>query len=142
MSGSSINPSPSDFAKPLAALRGQLLHPTEYERSITSFLEVFAGDADFIQQSEARQLPALATLLERIAAKMLATELRLECPALFTLKGHNFIHGNAVIEQRALLFFYFPEVNTGIAALIPGAQGGMEVARFQLPGGLPRPELN
>ena len=137
-----MNSASSDFSSALDSLRTRLLHPTEYERSVTYFLEEFAGNPGFIQRSEAQNVPALSALLERIAEKMLATSLQLERPALFSLKGHDFIHGNAVIERRALLFFYFPAINTGIAALIPGTQGGMEVARFQVPGGLPRPELN
>jgi len=40
------------------------------------------------------------------------------------------------------LFFYFREANTGVAALIPGVRGAMEVARFRLPEGLTDPRKN
>ena len=53
-----------------------------------------------------------------------------------------FYHGNAALAGRALLFFYFEQVDTGVAALIPGPRGAMEVARFRLTAGLPDPRKN
>jgi hypothetical protein len=40
--------------------------------------------------------------------------------------------------------FYFQEADTGLAALIPGTSGAMDVARFRLTAGLadPRKKLN
>jgi hypothetical protein len=32
-----------------------------------------------------------------------------------------------------VLFFYFKDAETGVAALIPGVGGAMEVARFRFP---------
>lgn len=138
----SMNSASTNFKDYLARLRERLELPTEYEQSITFFLEEFAGDMEFIRQSEEEALPTLTAILDQIAGKMLTSGNRLERPAVFRLKGHEFIHGNAVVGQHALLFFFFPEINTGVAALIPGLSSGMEVARFQLPGGLPRPDLN
>ncbi len=138
-----MNLASTNFEKYLADLRERLLHPTDYELAVTFFLEEFAGDLEFIRRSEAEAAPALTAILGRIVSQMLpdSTE-RLAHPAVFRLSGHPFIHGNAVISQRALVFVFFPEVNTGVAALIPGAQGAMEVARFKTPGGVPRPGLN
>lgn len=138
-----MNSASQDFARHLERLRQQMLHPTDYEQAITYFLEEFAGDMEFIRHSEGESVPTLTTVLERLTSKMLPEKSpRLERTATFHLLGHAFIHGNAVVGQHALLYFYFPQVNTGIAALIPGISGGMEVGRFQLPGGLPRPDLN
>jgi hypothetical protein len=137
-----MNSASTNFDKYLAGLRDRLEHPTDYEHAVTFFLEEFAGDLEFIKRSESEAIPTLTAVLDRIAIKFLSAESRLERPAVFRLNGHPFIHGNAVVREHALLFFYFPELNTGIAALIPGVRGAMEVARFQLPGGLPRPDLN
>lgn len=35
------------------------------------------------------------------------------------LREHRFYHGIAAVEGRVVLFFYFQEADTGIAALIP-----------------------
>lgn len=137
-----MNSASSDFVKHLGRLRERLEHPTDYELAVTYFLEEFAGDMEFIKLSEAEEAPVLGSILGRIIAQMLPGKPRLDQPAMFHLKGHAFIHGNAVVEQHALVFLYFPEINTGVAALIPGTRGAMEVARFKTPGGLPRPELN
>lgn len=137
-----MNSASNDFPKHLGALRERLEHPTDYEKAITYFLEEFAGDAEFIRQSEAESAPALTAILTRIVGQMLPGTRQLEHPAVFRLAGHAFLHGNAVIDRRALVFIFFPEINTGVAALIPGAQGAMEVARFKTPGGVPRPGLN
>ena len=61
---------------------------------------------------------------------------------LFLLREHRFYHGNAAVAGRVLLFFYFQEADTGIAALIPGTRGAMEVARFRLTAGLADPRKN
>jgi hypothetical protein len=137
-----MNSASQDFPGHLAGLCQRMLHPTDYEGAVTYFLEEFAGDLEFIRRSESEAIPTLTTVLDRIIGKMLPAPARLERPAVFRLAGHPFLHGNAVVQEHALLFFYFPDINTGIAALIPGRAGGMEVSRFQLPGGLPRPDLN
>lgn len=137
-----MNSASQDFPGNLSELRDRMLHPTDYEDAVTFFLEEFAGDLEFIRLSETEAIPVLTTVLERITEKMLAAPLRLDRPATFRLTGHPFIHGNAVVQEHAVLFFYFPEANTGIAALIPGVTAGMEIARFQIPGGLARPDLN
>ena len=45
-------------------------------------------------------------------------------------------------DGRVVLFFYFDDADTGLLMLIPGIRGQMEVARFQLKGGLPDPRWN
>ena len=50
--------------------------------------------------------------------------------------------GRGTAAGRVLLFFYFQEANTGIAALIPGTGGAMDVARFRLTAGLADPRKN
>ncbi len=137
-----MNSASTNFKKYLTDLRERLLHPTDYEQAVTFFLEEFAGDLEFIKQSEAESAPALTAILLRIISQMLPGTDRLDQPAVFRLSGHSFIHGNAVVGRSALVFLFFPEINTGVAAIIPGAQGAMEVARFKTPGGVPRPGLN
>jgi hypothetical protein len=61
---------------------------------------------------------------------------------VFLLRQHRFYHGNAVVDRHVLLFFYFHEADTGIAALIPGVRGAMEVARFRVTAALCDPRMN
>lgn len=131
-----------DFGSDLTRLHRLLEHPSHYERAVTYFLEKFAGDAEFIRHSEPDDSPAVGSILRQVVEQMMATQVRLDQPASFRLKGHAFLHGNAILGQRAIVYFLFPDAGLGVAALIPGINGAMEVARFKLPGRLPKPELN
>lgn len=51
-------------------------------------------------------------------------------------------HGNAQVDGRIVLFFYFQDGDTGMMMLIPGVRGEGDVARFHLTGGLTDPQKN
>ena len=117
-------------------------HPTDYERAVHYFLEEFAGDPKFLAQSEPDDVPHLIALLTHLASRALGQAVVFDTVKLLHLRAHQFYHGNALIAGRAVLFFYFAEYNLGIAALIPGPRGAMEVARFRLPEGWSDPQQN
>lgn len=137
-----MNSASKDFDHHLGQLRQRLEHPSDYERAITYFLEEFAGDAGFIRQSDPDASPAVEAILGKVIEQMLSRRVSLERPAAFRLRDHPFLHGNAVVGRHAVVYLLFPEAGLGVAALIPGVSGAMEVARFKLPGRLPKPELN
>lgn len=56
---------------------------------------------------------------------------------VFLMHGHRFHHGTGSVEGRAALFFHFESVNKSLAAIIPGYNGPVDVARFALPATLP-----
>ena len=126
----------------LGILRERLLHPTDYERAIHYFLEEFAGDAGFVQQSVPERAPPLLAVLTHVASKAAGKSVTFDEALVSHLPAHRFYHGNATFAGRVVLFIYFQDDNTGVLALVPGNQGGMEVARFKLPGGLPDPRNN
>jgi hypothetical protein len=126
----------------LGVLRERMLHPTDYELAVNYFLEEFAGDAKFIQQSEPDAAPGLLAVLAQVAGKALGRRAEFDLAKVFLVREHRFHHGSAAVAGRVVLFFYFQEADTGIAAMIPGAHGAMEVARFRLTAGLPDPRLN
>jgi len=119
-----------------------MLHPTDYELAVNYFLEEFAGDAKFLNASEPDDAPHLLAVLAVVAGKAIGHRVAFDGSKVFLLGAHRFYHGNAAVEGRVVLFFYFREANTGIAALIPGVRGSMEVARFRLPEGLADPRKN
>lgn len=119
-----------------------MLYPTDYEKAIHYFLEEFAGDEQFINVSRADAQPHLTAVLERVAAAALQKQAKFDAIKIFLLDGQGFYHGNAIIAGRVLLFFYFQESDTGVAALVPGISGAMEVARFHLTAGLADPRKN
>jgi hypothetical protein len=74
--------------------------------------------------------------LSHVAANALGKSAELEQSRAFRLAEFRFVHGNAAVSGRVVLFFYFEAVDTGLMALIPGTKGGTEIARFRLTGGL------
>ena len=117
-------------------LQQKLQHATDYEQALAYFLDEFAGDARFIHQCEPDQALHLMAVLGHVAAKALGKPVTLEQFRAFCLPQTGFYHGNASAAGRVLLFFYFESVDTGLMALIPGATGGTELARFRLTGAL------
>lgn len=137
-----MNTASQNLPHHLGLLRERMLHPTDYELAVNYFLEEFAGDVKFIQQSEPDDMPHLLALLAHVASKALGRRVEFEDSKVRLLREHRFYHGSAAVAGRVVLFFYFQDGDTGIAALMPGVRGAMEVARFRLPAGLPDPRKN
>ncbi len=137
-----MNTASQNLPHHLGILRDKLQHPTDYEKALHYFLEEFAGDLGFNGQSLREDWPHLLAVLAQIAGKALGKPARFDQSNVLHLPQFRFFHGNGAVAGRVALFFYFEEVNTGLLALIPGASGGTEVARFRLPGGLVHPGRN
>jgi hypothetical protein len=137
-----MNTASQDLPHHLGVLRERMLHPTDYELALNYFLEEFAGDMKFLDASEPDAAPHLLAVLAHVAAKALGNKVAFDETKLFLLRKQRFYHGNAAVAGRVLLFFYFEEADTGIAALIPGTRGAMDVARFRLTAGLADPRKN
>ena len=137
-----MNTASQNLPHHLGILRERMLHPTDYERAVHYFLEEFAGDVKFIQQSEPDDAPHVLAVLAHVASKALGGRVAFDASTAFLLREHRFYHGNAAVAGRVALFFYFEEADCGIMALIPGVRGAMEVARFRLTAGLSDPRKN
>ena len=137
-----MNSASQDFPRHLAELRERMLHPTDYEKAVHYFLEEFAGDAAFVRESAVDSLPHLVAVLGKIASNAAGRPVEVEGALVSNLRAHRFIHGNAQVDGRIVLFFYFLEGDTGMMMLIPGVRGPGDVARFHLTGGLIDPQKN
>ena len=137
-----MNAASQNLPHHLGELRKRMLHPTDYELALNYFLEEFASDSKFLKISEPDDAPHLVAVLTQVVAKALGQRVAIEVPKTFLLREHQFYHGNAVVADRVVLFFYFKQADTGLAALIPGTRGAMEVARFRVPAGLSDPRAN
>jgi hypothetical protein len=133
-----VNTASQDLAHHLGVLQQKLQHATDYEQALYYFLEEFAGDEKFIQQSDPEEASHLLGVLEHVSGKALGQSAKIEHSRVMRLAEFGFSHGNAAVAGRVVLFFYFEAVDTGLMALIPGARGGTEVARFRLTGFLAR----
>jgi hypothetical protein len=132
-----MNNASKDPAHHLATLLERLQHPTDYEKALHYFLEEFAGDMPFITSGEMVQTPMLYAVIRHVI-KGASGQMRTFLPAkTFRVSGHGFHHGSGSVEGRAVIFFHFESVNKGLAAIIPGYNGPVDVARFSLPSTLP-----
>jgi hypothetical protein len=137
-----MNSASQNLPQHLATLRERMLHPKDYELAVDYFLEEFAGDVKFLNESHPDEAPHLLAILTHVVRRAMKQPVAFDESTVFLLPGHRFYHGNASVSGRVVLFFYFQEADTGIAALIPGVRGAMEVARFHLTAPLADPRLN
>ena len=137
-----MNSASQNFPRHLAALRERMLHPTDYEKAVHYFLEEFAGDQAFVRSSDVDAMPHLVAVLGHVASKAIGRRVELEGAQVSSLRAHKFVHGNAQVGGRIMLFFYFQEGDTGMMMLIPGVRAEGDVARFHLSGGLTDPQKN
>jgi hypothetical protein len=137
-----MNSASQDMAHHLAELRERMLHPTDYEKAVYYFLDEFAGDQAFVKASDVDALPHLVAVLGQVASKAIGRRVELEGALVSNLRAHRFVHGNAQVDGRIVLFFYFQDADTGMMMLIPGVRGEGDVARFHLSGGLTDPQKN
>ena len=131
-----MNTASQDLPHHLGVLQGELQHPTDYEQALYYFLDEFAGDVAFMNQSAADESPHLIAVLEHVAGKAMGNPAQLQAVRVLRLEQFGFTHGNAAVAERVVLFFFFENANMGLMALIPGVKGGTEIARFRLPPGL------
>ena len=137
-----MNSASQNFSHHLAELRERMLHPTDYEKAVHYFLEEFAGDQAFVRSSDVDSQPHLVEVLGRVASKIVGHEVKVDGALVSNLRAHRFVHGNAQVDGRIVLFFYFQDADTGMMMLIPGVRGQGDVARFHLSGGLTDPQKN
>ncbi|TAK94860.1 MAG: hypothetical protein EPO07_16045 [Verrucomicrobia bacterium] len=137
-----MNSASKDFPHHLGVLRERMLHPTDYELAVNYFLEEFAGDREFVRASDPEKMPKLVAVLGHVVSRAIGRRVELEGTLVSYLRAHRFVHGNAQADGRVVLFFYFQDDDAGVAMLIPGVRGEMEVARFRLKGGLVDPQRN
>jgi hypothetical protein len=137
-----MNTASQNLPHHLQLLREKMLHPADYEFAVSYFLEEFAGDLGFLRQSQPDEARPLLAVLKEIARRALGGPVAFDESKVFHLGGHGFYHGSAITPARVILFFYFQDADTGVAAFIPQGRGTTEVARFRVTAGLPDPRQN
>lgn len=131
-----MNSASKNLTRHLGVLRQRLEHATDYELAVHYFLEEFAGDIPFLQQSVPEEAPHLLAVLTHIAAKALGKSATFDQSRMLHLPEFGFFHGNGIIDGQIALFFYFEQTDTGLLALVPGPAREIQVARFRLKAGL------
>lgn len=137
-----MNTASQDLGHHLGILRERTLHPTDYELAISYFLDEFAGDENFVAQSEPDDAHHLLAVIRHLGSKTIGNPVAFDASRVLRLDEHRFYHGHAIVAGRVILFFYFQEADCGVMALMPGVTGAMDVARFRVTQGLIDPRKN
>jgi hypothetical protein len=137
-----MNSASQNFPHHFGVLRERMLHPTDYELAVHYFLEEFAGDAEFVRASDPETMPHLVAVLDKVVSQSLGRTVAVEGALVSYLREHRFVHGNARVDGRIVLFFYFEDDDTGLVMIIPGTRGQGDMARFHVTGGLTNPQKN
>lgn len=132
-----MNNASKDPKHHLSVLLERLQHPTDYEKALHYFLEEFAGDAPFIMSGQEVTTPMLDAVIRQVIKGASGKPQPFRANRVFRVSEHGFHHGSGSVDGRVVLFFHFESVNKGLAAIIPGFQGPVDVARFSLPPSLP-----
>ena len=131
-----MNNASQDLPHHVGLLREQIQHPSDFERAMFYFLEEFAGDAVFIQQSLPADVPHLAMIVAHVATKALGNDAQLGQARVFHVPEHRFYHGSAPVADMVALFLYFEDLDMGIVAFMMIGGGNTQVARFRMNGAL------
>ena len=131
-----VNTASANLGHHLGLLQQKLEQGKDFEQALYYFLDEFAGDEKFVKQSEPEEARHVLGAIAHVAGKALGQDAAIQESRAFRLAEFGFIHGNAAVAGRVVLFFYFEAVDTGLMALIPGVKGGTEIARFRLTGDL------
>jgi hypothetical protein len=67
-----MNSASQDFPHHLKILRERLLHPTDYDQSLSYFLDEFAGDGAFVRASDPDPAPHLKAVLSHVVSGALS----------------------------------------------------------------------
>ena len=129
-----MNSASQNFSHHLDVLRKRLLHPTDYDQSLSYFLDEFAGDGEFIRASDPDEAPHLRAVLNHVVSGALSKRVEIENLLVSHLREHHFYHGNAQADGRIVLFYYFSKEDLGMMMLMPGMRGEADIARFRLNG--------
>ena len=132
-----MNTASQDPKHHLSVLLERLQHVTDYEKALYYFLEEFAGDEPFIMSGEVVQAPILGAVIRHVIQGASSAPSDFRPAKVFHVLEHGFHHGSGAADGRAVIFFHFESVNKGLAAIIPGFNGPVDVARFSLPANLP-----
>jgi hypothetical protein len=101
-----MNTASQNLPHHLGILRERMLHPTDYELAVNYFLEEFAGDVPFLNQSEPDDAPHLLAVLTHVASRAMGRQVAFDESKVFLLRAHQFYHGNAVLSGRVIFFLF------------------------------------
>ena len=138
-----MNSASQNFPHHLGILRERLLHPTDYDQSLTYFLEEFAGDGAFIRASDPDEAPHLKAVLSHVVSGALSKQVEIEGALVSHLREHRFYRWQCPggRTDHIIVFLFRRGRRRHDDDMMPGMRGEADIARFRL-NGVPDPREN
>ncbi|MBI3959277.1 MAG: hypothetical protein HY328_10755 [Chloroflexi bacterium] len=118
----------------LPALKLKMATGTDFSAIYHFFFEHFGENPAFMTMGEQTRHPLLEQTLAHIARSVFKTDLSLPSHVrLIHLPDQHFIHGTCLFPKLLATFFYFEDLDAGMAAFVSSSfSGETEVARFSV----------
>jgi len=118
----------------LPALKLKMATGTDFSAIYNFFFEHFGENVVFMKMGEQTRHPLLEQTLAHIARSMFKADISLPSQVrLIHLPDQHFIHGTCLFPKLLATFFYFEDLDAGMAAFASSAfSGETKIARFSV----------
>ena len=118
----------------LPALKLKMATDSDFSAIYNFFFEHFGENPEFLKFGEQIEHPLLEQTLTHIARAVFKTNLSLPRHAKFIhLPDQHFVHGSCLFTGVLAAFFYFEDIDAGMAAFLSTSlTGNTEMARFSV----------
>ena len=118
----------------LPALKLKMATISDFSAIYNFFFEHFGENPEFLKFGEQIQHPLLEQTLTQIARAIFKTKLSVPREGRFIhLPDQHFVHGTCLFTGIVATFFYFEDIDAGMAAFLSFSQPGKtEMARFSV----------
>lgn len=94
------------------------------------FFDHFGEDPAFFDLGVQTRHALLESLLESVAGLLFKKKITLESLFIIRVPKTGFIHGGCVANGRMMSFFYFEDIDMGLAAITMGGGKPTQLSRF------------
>jgi hypothetical protein len=98
------------------------------------FLDHFGENDEFMQMGVKTRNPMIEQVLTQIARSIFKEKIQPpQRSRIIRIPERGFLHGSCIFKDRIASFFYFEDIDSGMAAFLsPSLSSGTEMARFSI----------
>jgi hypothetical protein len=117
----------------LPALKMKVTTGTNFAAIYNYFFDHFGENPEFMRLGEPSEQPLLEQILTHMANTVYKTQVSLVHSRFVHLPDQKFIHGSCLLKEGVVTFFYFEDLDAGMAALAsPGRSVETRLVRFSV----------
>jgi hypothetical protein len=116
----------------LPALKMKMATGTDFTAVFHFFFEHFGEKPDFMKLGKKIDHPMLAQVLTHVAGSVFRNAANIKHSTFLHLPDQHFIHGSCIFEGVMASFFYFEDLDAGMASLMSPGSLRVQVVRFSI----------